>query len=320
MDEHVTNVLKESKKIISRLQLLSVFFQEEVVYKIFLRSQVIHQLFENNTELSIDKLDLFHMQFTVSVIELLKKIKKNNEKNVTLIYDEIHLNNEVINKLNDTVLNEQNFVTGKKSQSLKINISLRNLFEVLSDHSSDFPFVKNITRLSARYAKDFYYTISSDELGKLIDYKENDVYINSYAIIEKKLMGLLCKHDFKTEFVYGLKSGMLIIEIYKFIDLDRFFLFFPSRNLFLFCTLDDVKGIDVNTNLSERARMIQELSYKNDKLESNAASVRTYIPAEIINLLEDNYNKIADINFLNQLGNFDVQANILKAMLNTDII
>ena len=320
MDEHVAGVLEESKKIINRLQLLSVFFQEEVVYKIYLRSQVIHQLFEQNTELSIDKLELFHLQFTSSVIELLKKIKKNNEKNVTLIYDEIDLNKEVIAQLNDTVLNEKNFVEGIRSQSLKINISLRNLFEQLSGHSADFPFVKNITRLSARYAKDFYYTITSDQLSQLIDYKESDVYVSSYGIIEKKLMGLLCKYDFKTEFVYGLKSGMLIIEIYRFLDADRYFLFFPNRNLFLFCAPEAISGLDFSTNLSEKGRLIQEMSYKNDKLESNAATVKTYIPPEIVTLLEDNYHKISDINFLNHLNNFDVQANILKAMLNTDLM
>jgi hypothetical protein len=54
MDEHAASILKESDRMISRLQLLSVFFQEEVVYKIFLRSQVIHQLFADNPGLSID--------------------------------------------------------------------------------------------------------------------------------------------------------------------------------------------------------------------------------------------------------------------------
>lgn len=320
MDEHVASVLRESKKVISRLQLLSVFFQEEVVYKIYLRSQVIHQLFENNAELSVDKLELFHLQFTASVIDLLKKIKKNNEKNVTLIYDEMELNHQVIQQLSDTALNEQYFTEGKKSQSHKISISLRNLFEVLSDHSVDFPFVKNITRLSARYAKDFYYTITPEQLATLISFNEAEVYQNSYAVIEKKLMGMLCKYDFKTEFVYGLKSGMLIIEIYRFLEADQYFLFFPNRNLFLFCTLDEIAGIDVSNNLSEKMRMMQELSYSNDKLESKAAAAKTYIPPEIVALLEDNYNKIADINFLNELSNFDVQANILKAMLNTNII
>jgi len=320
MDEHAASILKESDQMISRLQLLSVFFQEEVVYKIFLRSQVIHQLFADNPQLPIDKLELFHLQFTASVVELLRKIKKNNEKNVTLIDDEIRLNREVIAKLNETLVNEQSFLAGKQRQALKINNSLRNLYEVLSDLSTDFPFVKNITQFSARFAKDFYYTISSDQLAQLIDYDPKTVYASQYATIERKLMGLLCKYDFKTEFVYGLKAGTLIIEIYKFLETGQYFLFYPARNLFLFCTPEELAGADFSGSSSEKARMIQELAYKNDKLQSNAASVKTYIPAEIIRLLEENYAKIADIDFLNNLNNFDVQANILKAMLNTDML
>jgi len=320
MDEHAAEILRDSNRIISRLQLLSVYFQEEVVYKIYLRSQVIHQLFENNPELSIDKLELFHLQFTQSVVELLKKIKKNNEKNVTLIDDEIRLNQEVIERLNETLVSEDSFIAGKQRQALKINNSLRNLYEVLSGHTTDFPFVKNVTQFSARFARDFYYTISAEQLAALIDYNPDEVYVNSFATIERKLMGVLCKYDFKTEFVYGLKSGTLIIEVYKFLETDRFFLFYPSRNLFLFCTPEETAGADFTSTSSEKAKMIQEMAYKNDKLKSHSATVRTHIPAEIVQLLEDNYTKISDINFLNNLNNFDVQANILKTMLNTDML
>lgn len=320
MDEHGKSILKDSNQIISRLQILSVFFQEEVVYKIYLRTQVIHSLFENNEALSIDKLELFHLQFTTSVVELLKKIKKSNEKNVTLLDEEIGLNQEVIEKLNETLQNEQSFLAGRQHQSLKINNSLRNLFEVLSEHTADFPFVKNITQFSARFAKDFYYAICPEVLSKLINYDLSTVYVNSAATIEKKLMGLLCKYDFKTEFLYGLKSGTLVIEVYKFIAADRYFMFFPSRNLFLFCTPEEIGALDFAGTSSEKAKMIQELAYKNDQLKSSAAAVKTYIPPEIIKLLQDNYTKISDISFLDNLSNFDVQANILKTMLNTDMM
>jgi hypothetical protein len=320
MDDHAAGILRESNKVISRLQLLSVYFQEEVVYKIYLRSLVIHQLFEKNTELSVDKLEMFHLQFTSSVIELLKKIKKNNEKNVTLLDDEMRLNDEVIHKLNETLHSEESFVSGKQRQALKINNSLRNLYEVLSGHNTDFPFVRNITQFSARFAKDFYFSINGDQLARLIDYNPAAVYVSTYATIEKKLLGLLCKHEFRSEFVQGLKSGTLVIEVYKFLAEDRYFLFYPSRNLFLFCSPVEVLGEDWSVNSSEKTKMIQELSYKNDKLKSKAASLRTYIPAEIIKLLEENYMKISDMDFLNHLNNFDVQANILKTMLNTDLL
>lgn len=319
MDERHVNILRTSRAEISRLQLLSVFFEEEILYKIYLRSQVIHQLFENNEELDIDKLELFHVQFTASLIELLRKIKKSNEKNVSLIYDEIDLNKELIRKMSDAVFSEKSFNLDKQKQALKINLSLRKLYEVLSDLSTDFPFAKNINAFSSRYARDFYYDLSTEQLATLIAFDPKDMYINVHASIERKLMGLLCKHEFRTEFFYGLKSGQLVVELYKFIDIDKHFLFFPRRNLFLFFELTELEGIDWTNNLSEKGRLVQELSFKNDKLVSDAAALKTYIPAEITKLLEENYLKISDIDFLDHLNNFDVQANILKAMLKTDL-
>ncbi|TKC06555.1 hypothetical protein FA048_15200 [Pedobacter polaris] len=319
MDEYRLNIIKKSNAEINRLQLLSAFFDDEVIYKIYLRSQVIHQLFVNNEELEIEKLDLFHLQFTGSVIELLKKIKKGNEKNFSLIYDEIDLNEELIDRMSGSVINSKNFNLDKKRQSLKINLSLRNLFNVFSDLNSDFPFAKNINAFSAKYAKDFYFDLATNQLATLINYQNKQVYNNTYATIERKLMGKLCKYDFRTEFYSGFKSGELVIEIYKFLDREDYFLFFPSRNLFLFCDLNLMKEVDMSNNSSEKERIVQELQYKNDRLKSNAAVLKTAIAQEIIDLLEDSYQKISDINFLNHLNNFDVQSNILKTMLKTDL-
>jgi hypothetical protein len=319
MDERHENILRASSTEISRLQLLSVFFEDETLYKIFLRSQVIHQMFENNEDLDIDKLEIFHVQFTASLIELLRKIKKSNEKNVSLIYDEITLNKELIEKMTSSVFNEKNFSLDKQQQSLKINQSLRKLFQILSNNTEDFPFSRNINSFSSRYANDFYFDITAAQLGSLIDYDPKDMYMHTHASIQRKLMGQLNKYDFKTEFYCGLKSGQLILEIYKFIEQDKYFLFLPSRNLFLLCELTELKEIDFHNNQSEKSKLIQELSYKNDTLTSSAAALKTYIPAEIVLLLKENYHKISDINFLDHLNNYDVQANILKAMLKTDL-
>jgi hypothetical protein len=250
---------------------------------------------------------------------LLRKIKKSNEKNVSLIYDEISLNKELIEKMGSSVLNEKSFNLDQQQQSLKINQSLRKLFQVLSDHTDEFPFSKNINSFSSRYAGDFYFDITSEQLGMLIDFDPNEMYMDTHASIQRKLMGQLCKYDFKTKFYCGLKSGQLIVEVYKFLDQEKYFLFLPSRNLFLFCDPTELKGINLNNNQSEKGRIIQELSYKNDTLTSSAAALKTYIPPEIVTLLKETYNKISDINFMDHLNNFDVQANILKAMLKTDL-
>ena len=320
MDENRQNILNESNRVINKLQVYAVFFEEDIIYKIYLRLGVIHKLFENNTNLDINKLDLFHLQFTAPIIELLKKIKKNNEGNVSLLFDEIYLNKGLIDKLNSQLLTEKTFNLEKQRQALKINNSLRKLFQVLSDDSNEYPYSKNINAFSARFSEDFFYEVKTDLFSQLVQYNAAEVYTNAYAVIQKKLMGLLCKYDFKTEFFCGLKAGSLVIEVYKFVDVDRYYLFFPSHNLFLFCDISKITGIDWNNALSKNERIIQELNDKNDRLKASVHVMKAYMPAEIKSLLNDTYKKVSEIDFLNNLSNADVQANILKTMLNTDMM
>jgi hypothetical protein len=320
MDDNRLNILNGSNRMLSKLQLLSVFFEDELIYKLYLRTQVIHKLFETNPEIDINKLELFHVQFTTSLVDLLRKIKKNNENNVSLVLDEIQLTKEMVDQMDDNVLTEQDFKIDKQRQALKVNLSLRKLYQVLSDNSTDYPFSKNINAFSLRYGADFFYNITPELYNELVQYNYNDTYHNTNAIIQRKLMGILLKREFRTEFYCGLKAGNLILEVYKFMDEDRHFLFSPANNLFLFCDVTKLSGIENNSNLSKKEKLAHELQDKIDKLQSDVVTMKSYMPPEIKSLLAENYKKIADINFLQSLSDVDVQANILKAMLNTDII
>jgi hypothetical protein len=282
------------------------------------RSQVIHKLFESNPELDINKLNLFHLQFTESVLELLRRIKKTNEKNVSLIFDEIELNKELIVKIADAMRTEENYEFGKQKQTQKINESLDKLYQNLSDISIDYPFSKNIQQFGARYAKDFFYEVSESLFYELIEFNPEEVYRNGYAIIEKKLMGLQCRHQFNNIFYCGLKAGSLVLEVYKMIAEDISFLYYPSRNLFLICDPEKLSGVDPAEALSKRAKVVKELTEKNLQLEQSIAHAKTNIPQDIKVLLTDYYEKVNGMDFMDFIDDFDVQANILKAMLNTE--
>ncbi len=313
-------VLRESNRILNKLHLLSAFFEDEIVYKIYLRTQVIHRLYESNPELDVNKLELFHVQFTSAVIDLLKKIKKINERNTSLLFEEIQLNKDLIQSVKDSDFNLADFNNDKQRQALRINNSLRRLYEVLSSDTDEYPFVKNINTFRARYAQDYFFDISAETLSQLTDYNASEVYTHASVIIERKLMGKACKYDFRTEFYCGLKTGNLALEVYKFIDEDTYYVFNPQRNLLLLCDEELLKTIDQASEVTRNERIIQELLDKNDQLQSSAALARINIPAEVKALLAENYKKITDINFLQNIAGFDAQANILKTMLNTDII
>ena len=320
MEENRVIILNESKRTISKLQVLSVFFGDEIIYKIFLRTQIIHKLFENNPELDINKLELFHLQYTVTIIDLLKKIKATNERNVIILLDEVQLNKELIEKLGSNVFSEKSYNLEKQRQSLKMNQTLRRLYQLLSEDKDESPFSRNINAFSARFAADFFYDIPYTLSEELTAYNPNEVYRNAYATIHRKLMGKLCKVDFRSEFFCGLSAGTVILEIFKIPELELYYLFMPSRNLFLFCDIAKINGIDWSNNQSKKANIIQELTDKNDELQSAASVVKTTIPEDIKRLISEYHNKIDDVNFLQNLSDVDIQANILKAMLNTDSI
>ncbi|MXV14977.1 hypothetical protein [Hufsiella ginkgonis] len=317
MEENLAAILKESNRIMNKLQVLSAFFEDEVLYKIYLRSQVIHSLFAHNPELDANKLELFHVQFTETLIGLLKEIKKANEKKVTILFDEIQLNDDLIAQVKSSAFSEERFHSEKQRQALRINNSLRKLYQVLSEDSQENPFAKNMHTFSARFAEEFYDPIEPEMLDALTRYDQKEVYANAYAIIGRKLMGALCKYDFKTEFFNGLKAGDVLLELYKFVNNDRYFVYLPSRNLFLFCDVSQITHIDWTDNRSKKERIAQELQQKNEQIESRISAIKTYIPPQIRQLLAENYKKISDIDFLQNMSNFEIQANILKTMLNT---
>lgn len=318
MDDNQKKILSESQKIISKLQILATFFEDEVIYKIYVRSQVIQKLFEANPELDINKLQLFHLQFTESVLELLRRIKKTNEKSVSLIFDEIELNKELAVKLTDAMRTDESFDSGKIKQAQEMNESLDRLYQNLSDLSVDHPFQKSITIFGARYSKEFFFEISEGLFYELTEYKPEIVYKNGYAIIEKKLMGLQCRYHFNNFFYCGLKAGNLLLEVYRMVDEAVYFIFYPGKNLFLICDFEKIKDIDPTQVLSKKAKVVQDLNDKNIMLEHQVAGTKTQIPPEIRKLLHDYYEKVNGMDFMDFMDDFDVQANILKTMLNTE--
>ncbi|MEP6611039.1 MAG: hypothetical protein ABJA76_04125 [Mucilaginibacter sp.] len=116
---------------------------------------------------------------------------------------------------------------------------------------------------------------------------------------------VLCKYDFKTDFFCGLKSGSQIAEVYKFIGTDKCFLYSSAHDLFVFCDITKISGIDCSNNLSKKEKLIRELNDKTDRLQSSAGAMRSRMPAEIKTLLAEDYMKIEDVDFLQNLSNID---------------
>lgn len=313
-DDNKITILRNSAKSIARLQLLSVFFGDEVVYNIFIRTQVIQKLFEN-PELDINKLELFHLQYTDTVIELLRKIKKSNENTVAITLDEVAYNEDLIEKLNHALRTAGNYSHEKQAHTAAVNQALHKLFNNLSGYSAEPPFPKDIHVFGEKNAKQFYAEISAPLFDELIEFDPAEVYKNGYGIIEKKLLGLQCKYEFQNNFIGGLKNEDRLLEIYKLDKSAGYFLFYPARWLFTDVSFQTIQDIDFTVPLSKEEKLVKDLTQKNASHKNNLNHVKTAIPASVQTLLQEYYGKITSLDFTND--EFDIQANILKTMLNT---
>lgn len=320
MDNLRKEILEKSEGVIQQLSDLSTFFEEPMLIKIYLQSQVIHKLFEDNKDIDINKLELFHLQFTTTLIDLLYKIKTKNERVVGMYKHEIELNNEMIEKLRQKMIQDGGFDAEKQKQTQRMSKSLRDLYTAIYYKSNEYPFKEDINSFSINYYKDYFFESEQEIVDNLILYNKEDVYRNPYAIIDKHLLLALGQANFNVKFFAGVKVYPILLELYKIQTEDIYFLYWPVKNLFLKCDINLFPFQNWDAEMSKKEQTVRNLHKKNSKLETNIKNTYKYLSHEIVELLDEDYKAITNIDFLASLEDIDTQANILRSMLETKMI
>ena len=155
--DHNKEILKKSKKRLQKLKLLSKFFDKVEIINIIIRTELIQSYFDTDSlnGLDINKLELFHLQYTDTLIVLLEKIKKQKEANILAIYKEMDTNEEYIDKYVSQKSGEKNFDIDRKYQNALMSGFLRALYDNLTDNKKEMDFTK-IKSLSNNYSIDYY--------------------------------------------------------------------------------------------------------------------------------------------------------------------
>lgn len=320
MTDNRTEILEASDKLIERLYDLVIFFEDQTIMKIYLQSQVIHKLFEENPDIDINKLELYHIQFTSTLIDLLDKIRKKNERIVNSMENEIELNTDMIGKLRQAITQEGGFEAEKSQQAQRITRSIYNLHKALSSQSSEYPYTDNINAFSLKYYKDYFFDADPQLLDSLTTYNHSDAYRNTFGAIDKKLLTSLVKKSYKVQFCFGIRINYTLMEIYKIQDEDAYFVFQPTKNNFLPCDINIFPYKEWENQSSKKERSVKELMQKNLQLERDIKSNLKRIDPDITALLAENLKKVTELDFLADLENIDIQANTLRTMIETKMI
>jgi hypothetical protein len=316
--ETFIQIIQDSQKKLSTLKILSNFFNHPDLISIAIRTNVIHNLFENNKNLDIHKLDLFHIQYTNSLIELFQKLKKSKEQRYLVINDEIYINDDFITKLKSEV-NVVPFTDEQREHSANMCRKLEELYKLFAEDSQKNFDWTAITQFINKRSGEFYRQLKAEEYQRLVDNSEKSTYQNTFVTIEKKLLGKLNVQNFRVKLLCGLRYEAEEMEVYEFVNSNDKFIFINDEKSFYLVDHSTLAGIDLSKNVSYKTETINKLMSKNELLKDQLSAVKTSMPKEVEEVMNSYLEKISGVEFLDDLQNVDEQTNILKAMLNINI-
>ena len=317
-EEIYAQIIKESSKRLVVLKTLSNFFNHKDLFAVFVRTQVIHNLFESNKNLDVNKLDLFHVQYTSTLIDLFQKLKKAKEQQYLLLSDEIYINQDLVRKLEGEATGA-NFNAASRSHSKAMSEKIKQLYDMLAGGSlSEFSWGDTMS-FSQTMRAEFFRQMEPAQFTQLTGADGRNSYENEFVTIERKLLGRLNIYNFRLKFSCGFVCNDEVAEVFDFVDSNDKFIFNNNSKSFYFLDEQMVNGIDLSKNTSNKTSIIIDLKLKSDSLREKQSTIKSYIAPDVEEVLASYLDRISGVDFLDELQNVDEQTNILRAMLNINI-
>ncbi|WP_378175563.1 hypothetical protein [Chryseobacterium zhengzhouense] len=305
--------MSQSKRRLTRLKLLANFFENVDIIAIYIKTDIIHNLFNGNQTLDYNKLELFHLQYTDSLIELLTKIKKKKENDLLAVINEININNRYIASFEEK--KNDSFETDRKIYSGIFSEHLRNLYKDLTEDRAMLNW-NDVLYFHKKYAAEFYRTdFDEDKL------KPNSVPFYQYQdyCIERKLLGKLNIQNFKVRFVCGYRVERDEYELFKIFQSDEHFVFNVEEKKMYLIDDEDLESLNTNENESNQISIINQLKRKNEDLTETMDIKKKTLSEDVESVLKDYLRNLESIDIMSKIFDVNEETNILRAMLNLNI-
>ncbi|WP_172283781.1 hypothetical protein [Chryseobacterium sp. LAM-KRS1] len=312
MNDEAVTILSQSKRRLTKLKLLANFFENVNIISIYIKTDIIHNLFNENKTLDFQKLELFHLQYTDSLIELLTKIKKKKENDLLAVINEIDINNQYISAFEERKVDS--FEIDRKMYSGIFSTHLKNLYKDLTEDKFTLNW-NDVLYFHKKYATEFYRTEADESKLKLHpvpSYQYNDYFI------ERKLLGKLNIQNFKVRFMCGYKIDRNEYELFRIFQSDEHFIFnIEEKRLYLID--DELAYLNTAENESNQIVIINQLKRKNQELEESIGERKRTLPEDVETVLKDYLRNLENVDIMSKIFDVNEETNILRAMLNLNL-
>ncbi|WP_294324038.1 hypothetical protein [uncultured Chryseobacterium sp.] len=313
MNEDAVNIMSQSKRRLTKLKLLANFFENVDIISIYIKTDIIHNLFQENKGLDYSKLELFHLQFTDSLIELLTKIKRQKENDMLAVINEMEVNNKYISGFEEK--QADGFETNRKMYSGIFSDHLKNLYNDLTEDKFRLNWDK-VMYFHKKYAAEFYRQDVDEELLKSGNFP---AYQYKEYRIERKLLGRLNIQNFKVRFVCGYAISVNEYELFRIFQSDDYFIFDIEGQKMYLIEAKKLEKLDTSPNESNRGTIVYQLKRKNEQLEETMNERKKILPEQVMNVLKDYLKNLENTDIMSKMFDINEETNILRAMLNLNL-
>ncbi|MBB4807909.1 hypothetical protein HNP38_003225 [Chryseobacterium defluvii] len=304
--------MSQSKRRLTKLKLLSNFFENVDIISIYIKKDIIHKLFEDNKTLDYNKLELFHLQYTDSLIELLTKLKKKKENDILAIINEININGQYISSFEERKIDS--FETDRKIYSGVFSQHLKNLYKDLTEETFTVNW-NDVLYFQKKYGVEYYRT-EADE-SKLKAQPVPSYRYQDYSI-ERKLLGKLNIQNFKVRFMCGYRIDRNEYELFRIFQSNEHFIFnVEEKSMYLID--DELSALDTSENESNQVTVINQLKRKNEELEEVMHDRKRTLPEDVGSVLKDYLRNLENVDIMSKIFDVNEETNILRAMLNLNL-
>jgi len=316
-------VLKESQDRINKMKIYARYFDNRVLTDILNQTEVVHDVFVDNRELSYNKLEQYHYYYTDHLVELLQKLKTSKDENNGVITSQVKsLENKIANgkKRSLQILHENiKALNNDKAQYAQyMSLQLASIYNCMVDNFNDFRYKKRValTTYTAKNGTDLSWPLPSELFLQLTDYKSENQYQWEDYHIERKLMGRLQKNLFLIDFVGTCLSGDTYFEVFKISDSEDYFIYTHDQGIFKFLDFRKIQDLCTtdNTTYGELNREIAEFEDKKVEIKSRLTEIKK-IDSKVTETLKEYLKKIENIELMNTISEVDVERRNLQSIL-----
>lgn len=285
-------IMQKSQEHLNDIKIyVNYFSEEELLNKVFIQSQVIHDVFAENKELNYKSLEQFHLYYTSHLLDVLKQLKKKYDEKNLITRSKIKAIKEFVSK-NEEKLKKMT-VDAKKASNDKykyasfMTLLLTSIYNCIVKNFEDFRFKSKIQyqklTFCATYGLDYAWELPHDVFKKVTelltddqkDEKGNPVgapYRYNGYIIERPLLGRINRDHYHVSFLgaFRMDGHADFFELFRISDTENYFIVQAEYGL--------IRSVDI--------KLLQQ--YMVDRMTKIGQ-----VQEDII----DNENQIRDLNF-----------------------